>query len=309
MNTARSLARRPSQTPPITVPQGTAFSSDNPLAAFLAFLADDTRVGERTARQYVAHLQRFAAWLDQRYQAVFLEATTRDLRQYKTELGKRQKPASVNAAVAALRRFYAWAAETERIIRNPAAHLTDVAAQLLAPKGFSDVERRRLVREAEKAGPMADAVVTLLLNTGLRVDELVTLTWQRVRLQPRSGWIDVVGKGDKRRRLPLNAEARKALEAIQPAPADNGVGALFRGKRGPYTARGIEYLLAELGQRAKVQNVHPHRFRHDAGRRLVEAVDLPTVAAWLGHGRLDTVYSQPDDAALERAAAVLEQHR
>jgi hypothetical protein len=63
-----------------------------------------------------------------------------------------------------------------------------------------------------------------------------------------------------------------------------------------------------LGRRANVPNVHPHRFRHDTTRRLVESVDLPTVAAWLGHGRLDTVriYSQPDEAALERAVTALE---
>jgi len=185
MNTPNSLARRRSQARPVAVPQGTRVSSDNPLVAFLAFLADDTKVGERTARQYVAHLQRFVAWLAEHYQAPLLDATTRDLRQYKTKLNERQKPASVNAALAAVRRFYTWAAETERIIRNPAAHLTDVAAQPLAPKGFSDVERRRLVRQAEHDGPMADAIVTLLLNTGLRVDELVTLTaTARARTRP-----------------------------------------------------------------------------------------------------------------------------
>jgi site-specific recombinase XerD len=59
------------------------FSSDNPIPAFLAFLAEDTKVGERTARQYLAHLQRLAAWLEQHYQAALLEATTRDLRQYR----------------------------------------------------------------------------------------------------------------------------------------------------------------------------------------------------------------------------------
>jgi integrase len=60
---------------------------------------------------------------------------------------------------------------------------------------------------------------------------------------------------------------------------------------------------------AQVPNVHPHRFRYDTARRLVESVDLPTVAAWLGHERLDTVriYSQPDEAALERGALALEQ--
>ena len=304
----RSLARRSSQTPPIPRSQGPSFSSDNPLPAFLAFLAEDTKVGERTARQYVAHLERFAAWLEQRYQAALLEATKRDLRQNKTELGKRQKPASVNAALAALRRLFNWAADTERIVRNPAQHLTNVAAQPLAPKGFADVERRRLVRQAEKDGLMADAIVTMLLNTGLRVDELVTLTWQCVTLQARSGWIDIVGKGDKRRRLPLNAEARKALDAIRPIPLDDAGSAVFCGKRGPYTARGIEYLVAELGRRANVPDVFPHRFRHDTARRLIESVDLPTVAAWLGHERLDTVriYSQPDEAALERAAVALE---
>ncbi len=52
----------------------------------------------------------------------------------------------------------------------------------------------------------------------------------------------------------------------------------------------------------------PHRFRHDAARRLVEAVDLPTIAALLGHSRLDTVriYAQLDEDALERAVTSLE---
>jgi hypothetical protein len=45
-------------------------------------------------------------------------------------------------------------------------------------------------------------------------------------------------------------------------------------------------------------------------RRLVESADLPTVVTWLVHERLDTVriYSQPDEAAFERAAAALESH-
>src|SRR5207237_3558332 len=76
----------------------------------------------------------------------------------------------------------------------------------------------------------------------------------------------------------------------------------------PYTDRGIRNLLAVLGRRADVAHVHPHRFRHDAARRLVETVDLPTVAALLGHSRLDTIriYAQPDESALERAVVALE---
>jgi integrase len=148
---------------------------------------------------------------------------------------------------------------------------------------------------------MADAIVTTLLNTGLRVDELVSLTWSDVALQPRSGKASIRrGKGDKARVLPLNSTVREALEAVRPALAE---GPVFRGKRGPYTDRGIRNLLAVLGRRAEVAHVHPHRFRHDAARRLIETVDLPTAAALLGHSRLDTIriYAQPDEAALERA--------
>jgi hypothetical protein len=58
---ARSVARRPSHARPIAPSQGTPFSSDNLLFAFLALLAEGTKVGERPVRKYIAHVQRFAA--------------------------------------------------------------------------------------------------------------------------------------------------------------------------------------------------------------------------------------------------------
>jgi integrase len=195
---------------------------------------------------------------------------------------------------------------TGRIKTDPTVKLKPMGSQPVAPQGFSSIERQRLRREAEHAGPMPDAIVTTLLNTGLRVDELVRLTWADVTLLPRSGKAAIrKGKGDKARTVPLNTLVRDALNGVRPALVE---GPIFRGRRGPYTDRGIRNLLAVLGRRANVSHVHPHRFRHDTARRLVEHVDLPTVAALLGHSRLDTVrmYAQPDLQALERAAATLE---
>ncbi len=147
---------------------------------------------------------------------------------------------------------------------------------------------------------MADAILTTLLNTGLRVAELVSLTWQDVTLQPCSGRASIrSGKGDKARIVLLNTTVRDVLGGIRPTAA---AGPVFSGKRRPYPDRGVRNLLAVLGRRADVAHVHPHRFRHDAARRLVEAVDLPRVAALLGHSRLDTVriYAQPDEGTPAR---------
>jgi len=285
--------------------QALEISTDNPLVAFVAFLAEE-QVTTRTAPAYLGHLQRFADWLHRQYQADLLDATSHDLREYRTHLAARQRPASVNAALAALHRFYAWAVSSRRMQADPTAKLKPIATQPLAPQGFTSVERQRLRREAEHAGPMADAIVTTLLNTGLRVAELVRLTWEEVTLRERSGQAAIRGKGEKARAVPLNAGVREALRAIQPTPPE---GPIFWGKRGPYTDRGVRNLLAELGRRAGVDQVHPHRFRHDTARRLVEQVDLPTAAALLGHSRLDTIriYSQPDQDTLQRAADLLEQ--
>src|SRR5713226_2866083 len=162
-------------------PQALVRSTDNTVAAFLTFLAEE-QVSARTAQLYLGHLGRFAAWLREQYQADLVDATSHDLREYRARLAERQKPASVNAALAALQRFYGWARDAGRVKTNPTTKLKPIAGQPLAPKGFTFIERQRLRREAERAGPMASAIVTTLLNTGVRVDELVRLTCADVTL-------------------------------------------------------------------------------------------------------------------------------
>src|SRR5215207_3359011 len=113
--------------------QALQISTDNPLAAFVAFLAEE-QVTARTARAYLGHLHRFAAWLGRQYQADLLEATSHDLREYRSHLAARQEPASVNAALAALHRFYGWAVSSRRMAADPTAKLKPIATQPLAPQ-------------------------------------------------------------------------------------------------------------------------------------------------------------------------------
>jgi hypothetical protein len=87
---------------------------------------------------------------------------------------------------------------------------------------------------------MADALVTLPLNTGLRVDELFTRTWQRVHLQARSDGRHCRQKATNTRgcrRMPRQARRwRRSSPNLLTMP----FAPCFGGKRGPYTARGID---------------------------------------------------------------------
>jgi len=117
-------------------------STDNTLAAYLTFLAQE-QVSARTARLYLSHLGRFAAWLRDQYRAQLVDATSHDLREYRERLADRQKAASVNAALAALQRFYGWAQETARVKTNHAALLLlSVNGSVAKPNGL-DLWRMR----------------------------------------------------------------------------------------------------------------------------------------------------------------------
>src|SRR5919206_4435684 len=106
MNQARLLAHSPSRAPLPGAPEEARVPSDDPdqtiLAAFVAFLAEQTGVSERTARLYVAHIQRFGRWLQADGAAGLLDATGADVRAYRARLAQRQQPATVNATLAEL---------------------------------------------------------------------------------------------------------------------------------------------------------------------------------------------------------------
>jgi site-specific recombinase XerD len=82
------------------------------------------------------------------------------MRAYRGQLADRQAPASVNAALAAVRRFYAWALESGHLERDLTRNLADVERQPLSPKGFSNVERHRLRRTSETMGALPHAAAS-----------------------------------------------------------------------------------------------------------------------------------------------------
>jgi len=117
------------------------------------------------------------------------------------------------------------------------------------------------------------------------------------------------GKGHKARSVPLNKDARGALEewlgARREVDPDNGHEHLFLSQKGgPLSVRAIGFRVSALAKKANLEDVSPHALRHSFAKNLVNAdVGLEKVAMLLGHESLETtrLYITPSEADLQEA--------
>jgi site-specific recombinase XerD len=171
----------------------------------------------------------------------------------------------------------------------------------------------RLLGAAEKDENKRNlAVLQLLRHTGIRVGELAALRLSDVEISERKGILTVrSGKGSRHRLVPLNADARKAINdylATRPTVSDDH---LFISQRGTgLKEQAVELIVAKYAQAAGLAGVTPRQLRRSFGKHALDAgVDLVTVSRLLGHTRLETtaIYTTPSEQDLERAVARLEQ--
>jgi integrase/recombinase XerC/integrase/recombinase XerD len=182
--------------------------------------------------------------------------------------------------------------ENIRVIKQP-----DILNQ--APKALDKKEMHRILREAEKKeNPRDFCIIVLLLNTGLRVGELVKLDRSDVELSERKGEITVRwGKGGKAAKLPLNNEARRALKEYLDTRKDNHP-ALFLSNRGErISKRTVQHIMEQLG-------INAHALRHTFITRLVRNnVDFSVIQSLSRHASANMIirYSKPSRQEIEEA--------
>ena len=197
------------------------------------------------------------------------------------------------------------------------------------PQAGARPPRGAATREAAERGGHFDpwleardaAMAELLYSSGLRVAELVGLD---VAPGPETerlarGWIDfaageahVVGKGSKRRVVPVGSAALRALQAWLAlrsqacVPAGSPEPALFIGRRGArLTTQSVWVRLRERARQAGLTtSVHPHVLRHSFASHLLQSSgDLRAVQELLGHASIATtqIYTRLDFQHLAQA--------
>ncbi len=166
-------------------------------------------------------------------------------------------------------------------------------------------------RDCANARPTAQrdhAMLLILLDTGLRASELCDLRVRDADMGNR--YIVVQGKGNKERLLPMDAATMQALWKYLAPRETRPTDPLFVTTEGnPLDRQQLRHLLDRLGERAKINNVHPHRFRHTfAINYLRNGGDVYTLQRLLGHTTLDMVkrylaIAQADVQAAHRKAS------
>ena len=264
-----------------------------------------------TIRAYTRDLRLFAQWsATTNGKSLTPEAITPiDVRQYRSYLltVKGSKPATVNRKLASLSAFCDWAREARIIVANPVQGMAQVEEVRPAPKWLDKKGQYALLRAVQERGRVRDvALITMMLHTGLRVSEVAKLRMSDLSISPRKGTLTVHGgKGGKFRQVPLNADARKALQAYLGERPEVGDGDfLFLGQRGgALKPPGIYHLIRRYAYDVRLEEVTPHTLRHTFGKNLVDAgVSLNRVAQLLGHESVDTtrIYTTPSEQDLQR---------
>ena len=198
------------------------------------------------------------------------------------------------------------------------------------PKALSVEQTQVLLDHAPPADAAAapdtlrdHAIFELFYSSGLRLSELVSLDHRHTRESDyeSQSWIDmenheviVLGKGGKRRAVPIGSAAIQALTrwlearpALLPAQADTDAqAALFLGARGKrISPRVVQQRLAKQALMAGLPTrVHPHVLRHSfASHMLQSAQDLRAVQDMLGHANISTtqIYTRLDFQHLAKA--------
>jgi integrase/recombinase XerD len=296
------------------------------LKDYQAYLRVEKGLRPLTCEAYDSDLKTFAEFLESR-QGVLLTAAQHDVAGFLEHLRKHGIDSrSAARKLSCLRGFYKWLLLDRRIHHDPTINIESPKAWKVLPKSLAEPEVTEMLERAAMTAshPQAQAtalrdraILELLYAGGLRVSEVTSLSTGDLSLD--AGRVQVRGKGDKERIVPLGRTAIEALETYlregrphlaristkrKMTVTRQDATRLFLSLRGMPLTRQWVWHLVKMGNK----DASPHRLRHSCATHMVEhGADLRSVQLMLGHADISTtqVYTH---LALGRLKAVHKAH-
>jgi integrase/recombinase XerD len=276
---------------------------------FLQYLRLERGQSDNTAKTYSALLGKFTDWAARNSLSAWPQVELKHLMAFlqhervrppadepRTST-KRLSGESVYLEIAALKAFYRFAENEKLLPVNMAENLSLPRRWKRLPKALSHDEINRLLtpESPETTEGICDqAILELAYASGLRLSELKNLRLEQ--LHTDAGFINVIGKGNKERVVPVGRKAVTALnrylEVARPKlVTPKSPGTVFLTRRGtPFAAVTLWLRIKNRVRRTGVErNITPHMLRHSFATHLLEhGADLRVIQELLGHANIST---------------------
>lgn len=276
---------------------------------FLQYLRHERGQAEHTQRTYAALLGKFTAWAAEEKITDWTQVTLAHLMSFlqhereralanePKESTRRLSSESVYLEIAALRAFYRFAENEKLLPINVAENLSLPRRWKRLPKALTDAEIQDLLAPEQPETPQTlcdQAILELAYASGLRLSELKNLRLEQLHLE--AGFINVIGKGNKERVVPVGKVAATALnrfidagrpKLVTPRSPAN----VFLTQRGtPFASVTLWLRIKNRVRRAGIsRNITPHMLRHSFATHLLEhGADLRVIQELLGHANIST---------------------
>ncbi len=278
------------------------------LDAYFLHLRTERQVSPHTLDGYRRDLSKVLAFCERQGIDSWESLRAAQVRQLVAE-GHRlgQSSRSLARLLSSLRGLFRYLNQQGRCAHDPAAGITAPKGEKRLPRLLDTDRTMQLLDggiEDDFLAHRDQAMLELFYSSGLRLAELVGLDLDQLDLP--AGLVQVLGKGNKQRVLPIGRKACEALAAWLPVralsrPADGAVFVSQQGRR--LSPRAVQLRVRQAGVRELGQHLHPHMLRHSFASHLLESSqDLRAVQELLGHADIGTtqIYTHLDFQHLAR---------
>lgn len=220
-----------------------------------------------------------------------------------------KNPRTIARLLASLRQFFLWQIGNEGRQDNPCEDIKSPKTIQSLPKTLSESDINRLLDTPDSSllGLRDKAMLEIMYACGLRVSELVNLSLEQLNMN--AGWLQITGKGNKTRLIPMGEYAQNALASYLQYRGELLIGksdcqAVFLTEQGGYMTRhNFWHMIKKYALKADIRtDISPHTLRHAFATHLVNhGADLRSVQLLLGHSDLSTtqIYTHVATARLQ----------
>jgi integrase/recombinase XerD len=284
-------------------------ATDQQVQRFIDALWLEHGLAAATLSAYRQDLAWLNAWSRKRGQSL-LSLDAADLAAAMAARSRVCRPRSLARWLSAIKRFYRWAKREQLVTQDPTIHLESVRMGRPIPRAIGEEAVGRLLAAPDLTdvlGIRDKAMLELAYASGLRVSELIGLELGQLDIQ--RGLVQVVGKGNKERIVPMGEPARDAvveyLRRSRPILQKTNIEHVFLNRRGgPMSRQAFWHRVKGYARVAGIDaSLSPHGLRHAFATHLLNhGADLRSLQLLLGHSDLSTtqIYTAVARARLQQ---------